>query len=154
MKNSSSHIRTGPAGPAQLTVYFDGSCPLCAAEIAHYRKQAGASQICFRDIAGSDGQIAPDLTRLDAMKRFHVRQADRRLLSGAAVFASIWRLLPRWRWAARLATLPGALMLLEGSYRLFLIGRPALALISRQYIAARYHRQIPVGSKALLRPTG
>jgi hypothetical protein len=37
--------------------------------------------------------------------------------------------LPRWRWAARAAALPGLMALLELSYRLFLPARPVLAVI-------------------------
>jgi predicted DCC family thiol-disulfide oxidoreductase YuxK len=63
------------------------------------------------------------------MARFHVRQSDGQLVSGAAGFVSIWRLLPRWRWAARMAALPGMMWLLERSYVLFFPVRPALARI-------------------------
>jgi predicted DCC family thiol-disulfide oxidoreductase YuxK len=112
-----------------LTVYFDGSCPLCQAEIAHYRKQEGANRICFHDASLSHDQVAPDLAKADAMARFHVRQRDGQLLSGAAAFVSIWSLLPRWRWAGRIAALPGMTALLEFFYRLFLPLRPKLAWI-------------------------
>lgn len=112
-----------------LTVYFDGSCRLCQAEIAHYSKQEGADRICFHDASLSHDQVAPDLEKADAMARFHVRQSDGQLLSGAAAFVSIWSFLPRWRWAGRIAGLPGMTALLEFFYGLFLPLRPKLAWI-------------------------
>jgi len=118
------------AGGHEATVYFDGACPLCRAEIAHYAAQDGAAALCFRDVAHSPGPLGPGLTREQAMARFHVRSADGALLSGAAAFVAIWRLLPRWRWAARLAGLPGGMLLLEGAYRLFLPLRPLLSWLA------------------------
>jgi predicted DCC family thiol-disulfide oxidoreductase YuxK len=58
------------------------------------------------------------------MERFHVRGSDGRVLSGAAAFVEVWSRLPNWRWAARAASLPGALAALEWGYRMFLPVRP------------------------------
>ena len=110
-----------------LKVYFDGACPLCQAEIDHYRKQEGADAICFLDVSRSEETLAGDLTKQQAMQRFHVRGNDGLLLSGAAAFVAVWSTLPRWRLAARLAALPGILTILEVAYRLFLPVRPALS---------------------------
>jgi len=114
-----------------LTVYFDGACPLCQAEISHYRKQEGADAICFLDVSRSEETVAVDLTRQQAMKRFHVRGSDGLLLAGAPAFVAVWSTLPRWRLAARLATLPGILTILEVAYRLFLPVRPAVSKLFR-----------------------
>jgi predicted DCC family thiol-disulfide oxidoreductase YuxK len=122
----------------ELIVYFDGSCPLCRAEIAHYRRQQGADRLCFLDVSQADGRIDSDLARENLLARFHVRRSNGQLVSGAAAFVSIWRLLPRWRRAARIAALPGMMTLLESGYRLFLPARPALA---RVFGKARAWRQ-------------
>jgi predicted DCC family thiol-disulfide oxidoreductase YuxK len=90
----------------ELTVYYDGSCALCRAEIGHYRKQDGADAICFRDVSDETVALEPDITRQQVMQRFHVRHADGSLTSGAEAFTGIWRMLPRWRWASRVAALP------------------------------------------------
>ena len=37
-----------------------------------------------------------------ALARLHLRLPDGRLLDGAAAFAGLWRLLPRWAWLGRL----------------------------------------------------
>ena len=116
-----------PPGLSPLIVYFDGSCPLCRAEVALYRNHDASSQLCFFDVSDAGIPVESDLPRARAMGRFHVRQSDGRLLSGAAAFVSIWRVLPRWQWVARAASFPGMLLLLEGCYRLFLPARPVLA---------------------------
>ena len=111
----------------KLVVYFDGSCPLCRSEIKFYRKQTGAEQIDFHDVSGRAGVLCDGLTCSQAMARFHVREADGKLLSGAAAFVSVWELLPRWRWAATVARLPGVLSVLELAYRMLLPIRPTLS---------------------------
>lgn len=108
-------------------VYFDGSCPLCRAEIGYYHRQDEGGALCFIDVSNAGAAAPEGITRQDAMKRFHVRSADGRLLSGAAAFVEVWTRLPRWRWAARVASLPGALAALELGYRMFLPVRPFIS---------------------------
>ena len=112
---------------SKSTVYFDGSCPLCRAEIGYYQRKDQDRALCFVDISET-GAVPPDgITQERAMERFHVRASDGRVLSGAAAFVEVWTRLPRWRWAARLAGLPGVTPLLEVGYRLFLPIRPYLS---------------------------
>jgi len=112
---------------SKSTVYFDGSCFLCRAEIGCYRREDQDRVLCFVDISET-GTISPEgITQDRAMKRFHVRASDGRVLSGAAAFVEVWTRLPRWRWAARAASLPGALIALEWGYRLFLPVRPFIS---------------------------
>lgn len=118
------------AKPHDLTVYYDGACPLCTAEIGHYETREGADRVCFVNIAETHADAGDNLDRDAALKRFHVRKADGTLLSGAAAFIEIWRTLPGWRWLARLARLPGVPWLLEVAYRLFLPIRPGLSWIA------------------------
>ena len=110
------------------TVFFDGSCPLCRAEIGYYRREDQCRALCFIDISETGGIPPEGITQARAMKRFHVRASDGRILSGAAAFVEVWTRLPRWRWAARLAGLPGVTPLLEVGYRLFLPIRPYLSM--------------------------
>lgn len=103
------------------TVYFDGACPVCSREIAQYRKAAGAERLAFIDVSAcSPDALGPDLTRDAALARMHVRRADGTLASGAAAFAEIWRQLPRFAWAGRIASSALMLPVLEFGYRVFL----------------------------------
>ena len=110
-----------------LTVYHDGSCPLCRMEIGQYRRSVGAEHIDFVDIAEPGAKPGPDLARDKALGRFHVRLPSGELRSGAAGFVEVWKLLPRWRSLTMVAEVPGALTVLELGYRAFLPLRPTLA---------------------------
>ncbi len=117
---------------AELTVFFDGSCPLCRAEIGVYQKCLGAEQIAFVDVATlENGPVAPGLDRASAMARFHVRRSDGTLATGAEGFARLWLALPGWRWLGRVVMMPLVLPLAELAYRLFLPVRPALQCLWR-----------------------
>ena len=37
----------------KLSVYYDGKCRVCSAEISHYMKKDKKKNICFVDITGS-----------------------------------------------------------------------------------------------------
>lgn len=114
------------SGPApELTVYYDGSCPLCRREIALYQRQRGAEQLAWHDISAG-APTGPGLSCEAAMRRFHVRDAQGRLHSGAAGFARLWRSLPGWRVLGWLAAVPPISWLLELAYRAFLPLRPRL----------------------------
>ncbi|CUU43629.1 thiol-disulfide oxidoreductase DCC family protein [Blastochloris viridis] len=107
------------------TVYYDGSCPVCAREIAHYRGCDGADSIVWTDISGSsDALVAADLTRAEADGRFHVRRADGTLADGGAAFASLWLALPKFRRLGRLAATRAGAAVLEVAYRLWLVVMP------------------------------
>ncbi|MSO91433.1 MAG: DUF393 domain-containing protein [Acetobacteraceae bacterium] len=122
---------------SKSTVYFDGSCPLCRAEIGYYQRKDQDRALCFVDIS-EIGALPPDgITQERAMKRFHVRATDGRVLSGAAAFVEVWNRLPRWRWAARAASLPGALIALEWGYRIFLPVRPFISHFFRRALRIR-----------------
>lgn len=122
---------------SQSTLFFDGSCPLCRAEVGYYRRKDRAGALCFVDVSEPGAPTPEGITQKGAMERFHVRAADGRILSGAAAFVEVWTRLPKWRWAARAASAPGALAALELGYRMFLPVRPFISRIFGQALRLR-----------------
>ena len=43
----------------RLKVYFDGGCPLCRSEIAHYRKLDAAGRVDFVDLSSPAADTGP-----------------------------------------------------------------------------------------------
>lgn len=115
------------------TVYFDGACPVCRREIALYRRGAGAEAVCWVDASACPPEaLGAQLSREAALARLHLRQADGRLVQGAAAFLALWSALPGHPGLARLARVlnrPALLPLLDRAYAAFLrlrrLWRPA-----------------------------
>ena len=122
-----------------LTVYHDGSCPLCRLEIGHYRAQQGAERIDFIDVSDPDTHPGQGLTREEAMGRLHVRLPSGELKSGGAAFIEIWKVLPRWRRPAQVAQLPGLTGALDVGNTLFAPFRPALARVVGRFSKSETH---------------
>jgi predicted DCC family thiol-disulfide oxidoreductase YuxK len=101
-------------------VYFDGGCPLCRREIGWYRERTPLSPIEWVDVSAAACDPAGDLCYADAMRVFHVRCADGRLVRGAHAFALLWQRFPGLCWPGRVAAVPGIRHVFEGAYRLFL----------------------------------
>ncbi|MEX3016458.1 thiol-disulfide oxidoreductase DCC family protein [Gymnodinialimonas hymeniacidonis] len=88
-------------------ILFNGRCPICAAEIAHYRARASRTDapLTFVDLHEAElGQWS--LTKDQAKRRLHARLPNGDMVSGLAAFEAIWRNLPGFRWVARLVSLP------------------------------------------------
>ena len=93
------------SGLRSLTVYFDGSCPMCRREMAVYRRLPQATAIDWVDVSAG-AELGASLSCAQAMARFHVRDRQGRLFSGAAAFSQMWRLFPGWRWLGWLSAWP------------------------------------------------
>ena len=113
-----------------LTVYYDGACPVCSREIALYRRQLGADQCVWVDASSCpEADLGNGLSRASALARFHVRRADGELVDGMRGFAALWRALPRFAWAGRIASFGPIPLLLDAAYRVFLWVRPAWQML-------------------------
>ncbi|MEM0949590.1 MAG: DUF393 domain-containing protein [Pseudomonadota bacterium] len=118
------------AGSAPLTVIYNGSCPICAREIAHYRALSArdpGTKLSFVDLTSSNlasYNLSPDA----AARSLHVWDGSR-LSSGIDAFLLIWARLPRFRWVARLAGTPIVRPVLDVAYN-----RIAAPWLYRRYL--------------------
>ena len=128
--NAEVALNSDDTDQSLTTVYYDGSCALCSVEIRHYASCLGAEHLRFVDVSEPNALIGPNLTRQEVMDRFTVRRPDGELVTGARGFTELWGALPKWRWLARVAGLPGVTPLLELAYRVFLPLRSTLSSIA------------------------
>jgi predicted DCC family thiol-disulfide oxidoreductase YuxK len=128
-KTTESAAQSTADAAGACEVFFDGACPLCRAEIGFY--QRSGSDAAFVDVS-DEGDVPDEITREQALGRFHVRKADGTLVSGAAAFAELWKATPGWRWLGHIGALPPFVWIGEGLYRVFLIFRPSLQRFVRK----------------------
>ena len=108
---------------SRVTVWHDGTCPLCRREIALMRRLDTRGHIEFVDAA--EMATCP-LDRAEMLARFHAREAGGPLLSGAAAFAAMWRAIPMLRPLGEAARNRLVRSTLERLYLRFLRVRPHL----------------------------
>ena len=116
----------------ELTVWHDGDCPLCRAEIALMRRLDTHGSIRFVDATQVNAGACP-LDRKELLARFHASE-DGKLLSGAAAFAAMWRAIPLLRPVGLLARSPKVLPFLEAAYLMFLRIRPVIQRLIRRVV--------------------
>jgi predicted DCC family thiol-disulfide oxidoreductase YuxK len=107
----------------QVTVWFDGECPLCVREIALMRRLDRRRRIAFVEIQSAD---SCPVDRVELMTRFHATERGGELVSGAAAFAAMWRAIPVLRPLGLAAQYKPVLAILEWLYVRFLNVRPWL----------------------------
>jgi len=104
--------------PRRPVVFYDGGCPRCRREIQFYRRSRGAEQLDWIDIHADPTALAgTSIAWVDAMRLFHFLDEQGRWHVGWSGFIALWSQLPRWRWLAAIAALPGLRPLLAGLYR-------------------------------------
>lgn len=93
---------------ADTRILYNDRCPICRAEIAHYRKRAEATgaPLRFDDLHKVD-LGAYDLTPDQAKRRMHALTPEGRVINGIPAFAAIWAALPGMGWLARVVMWPG-----------------------------------------------
>ncbi|MEN2494912.1 MAG: hypothetical protein TECD_00822 [Hyphomicrobiaceae bacterium hypho_1] len=114
----------------RITVFFDGSCPLCRREINAYKRLKESGYVNWIDVSAKHDKIcAPHISTQKALKRFHIMLPDGSFMSGAAAFAKLWMVFPRLYLFGYILSLPGIRHFAEILYQIFLVMRPLLQRI-------------------------
>ena len=120
-KITNSSIQTNKS----LTVFFDGSCPICSKEINFYKMRAGADKLSWVDVSDEEIPIPIQTrSREELMARFHVLSSSGELVSGGAAFAELWASLPAFKIFGKIFKLPILRYLIDVGYDIFLTLRP------------------------------
>lgn len=101
-------------------VFYDGACPLCRREMAHYRRLDRAERLRWVDAVDEPETLAMHALSLeDAMAELHVLDGSGRWQRGVDAFLIIWQQLPAYRWLAKIVTVLGLRHPLGFAYRHF-----------------------------------
>ena len=120
-KITNSSIQTSKS----LTVFFDGSCPICSKVINFYKMRAGADKLSWVDVSDEEIPIPIQTrSREELMARFHVLSSSGELVSGGAAFAELWASLPAFKIFGKFFKLPILRFLIDVGYDMFLTLRP------------------------------
>ena len=78
--------------PESLTIYYDGLCPLCLAEIHFLTARNGRGLLSFIDISDKGfAEADHPVSCAAAMAQMHGRLGDGQVLTGVSVFAEAYR---------------------------------------------------------------
>lgn len=101
-------------------VFFDGACPLCRREIAHYRRVDKAQRLRWVDAASEPETLRRhELSLQAAMAELHVLDGAGHWQRGIDAFLVIWQQLPAYRWLAKIVTTLGLRRPLAFAYHHF-----------------------------------
>ena len=113
----------------ELRVFFNNQCPICSAEISHYRGISASGHgftIKFKDINSCPNSLVHcHLGFADIKRRMYVRDEYGRVLSGIDAFIAIWQHLPGYERVARWFRHPLAYAMGDITYEYIIV--PVLA---------------------------
>ena len=89
-----------------IRVLFNENCPICNAEICHYRKYAEEKGIeLYFDKLGETDLSPYGICKSQGAKRLHVI-SDGQVIHGLPAFQKLWAEMPRYRFLATVTSFP------------------------------------------------
>lgn len=118
MAYTEADYRPGCVLPVKPLVFYDGGCPLCRREIAHYQRIDRDRRLEWIDISREPQRVrSHGLSVATAMQRLHVLDARGAWQTGVAGFMELWAHLPYYRYLAYLLRVLRLQGVLEPAYR-------------------------------------
>ena len=88
---------------AELTIFYDGGCPLCVSEMRHLSRLDTEKKIQLENIYGDDFcQRFPHINQQQADKILHGQLASGELIYALDVTCKAWSLVGKGHWVAPL----------------------------------------------------
>lgn len=117
---------------SEVTVFYDGSCPLCAREIGLLRRLDRRGRLSFEDVADADAPVSCPIDRRELLARFHARLPSGEVVEGARAFTEAYAVVPGLGWVGFLGRWGPSRVVLDALYGLFLRLRPTLQRLARR----------------------
>lgn len=107
-----------PDPPRQLEVFYNGACPVCDAEMEHYKRTLiDDKYLSFVDVSLRAGVLADYGLRFEHVKsRLHVRTGDGQVFTGMDAMRAVWERVPGIRRLVPLTRMPGLRLVLDALY--------------------------------------
>lgn len=108
-----------------LTLFYDGKCPFCLAEINKLKQLDQQHKINFIDIFSNQFSEYNQITTTQALSKLHGITANNQIITALDVAVKAWQLVGYGAWVAPL-TWPPLRPVANLFYRLFLLIRKPL----------------------------
>lgn len=106
--------------PRKPILFFDGACPLCSREVAHYRRMDRQSRVEWVELNSHRARLlAFGIDPQQALARIHAITPQGQVVSGVQAFVTVWRELPYYRVLAAVARWNWLMRMLDRAYDRF-----------------------------------
>lgn len=116
----------------EVTIFYDGACPLCLREISLLRRLDRRQRLAFENVADPDAPVSCPIDREVLLARFHARLPSGEVVDGARAFTEAYARVPGLGFMAALGRFGPSRVVLNFLYGLFLKIRPRLQWLARR----------------------
>ncbi len=127
ISEAASRLRTAAA--PEVSLFWDGACPLCRREIQYYKWLDTEKRVDWVDIQTQPERLAVHGVPLEvALARIHGTDRRGTLVQGVPAFLAVWEVLPYWNVLPPIVrTFPFAMPLVDAAYSWWAKRRPGIS---------------------------